>query len=155
MCLIKGNTGMRKNWQVSVSKNRCAFSLTVFLIKGNYFFIMHGNIAVWYFRNNDKSTFRSACHAWQAGVQRSLWFRLAHVWPWKHHRAKHKLTNGDVPSKNIQIQEVFQVTGTNRVSCAATAQIRKGLQFQGASTSEKSLVPRSFEKLRERKEACR
>ena len=52
-------------------------------------------------------------------------------------------------------QQVFQVTGTNRVSCAATAQIRKGLQFQGASTSEKSLVPRSFEKLRERKEACR
>ena len=43
------------------------------------FFFMHGNIAVRYLRNHDKSTLRSACHAWQACMQRNRRFRHAHV----------------------------------------------------------------------------
>ena len=40
---------------------------------------MHGNIAVRYLRNHDKSTLRSACHAWQACMQRNRRFRHARV----------------------------------------------------------------------------
>ena len=48
-----------------------------FFMYGNIF--MHGSIAARYFRNHDKSTLRSACHAWQACMQRNRRFRHAHV----------------------------------------------------------------------------
>ena len=45
------------------------------------FVIMERKYRLRYFRNINKSTLRSACHAWQACVQRNRRFRFAHFCP--------------------------------------------------------------------------
>ena len=48
------------------------------------FFYYVGNIAMRYFRNNDKSTLRSGAHGWAPCAHRNLWFRDAHCCPFEN-----------------------------------------------------------------------